>query len=286
MKLIKIFSLVVTVLCSANAGVYAQNATGKLALTKGQKLQVDNIIKSVISQEMMGQQMEIVIDANVVHQLEVKDKKANSYVLSSMLTRLVTSGTAMGQEMKFDSDKPEDLESETGKAIKSQLNVNKEVELSDNAQVIKGVEKDTSSSGGQLMDIVKNVTGDLDESNGASAAFDVIPAGKRAGDSWSDSSITEEIKTYRNYTIKEVNGNTAIVSLTGKQVTKKKVEQQGMEINVTMEGILSGEGTVDMSTGLLKQRTMVLDGTGSAEIMGQTMPVTTKVTTTTTVKAI
>lgn len=287
MKFIKIFSLVLAAVCSANAGVYAQSATGKLALTKGQKLQVDNIIKSVISQEMMGQQMEIVIDANLIHQLEVKDKKPNSYVLSSTLTRLVTSGTAMGQEMKFDSDKQEDLETETGKAIKSQLNVNKEVELSDNAQVIKGVEKDTSSSGGgQLMEIVKNVTGDLDESNGASAAFDVIPAGKKAGDSWSDSSITEEIKTYRNYTIKEVNGSTATVSLTGKQVTKKKVEQQGMEINVSMEGILSGEGTVDMSTGLLKQRTMVMDGTGIAEIMGQTMPVTTKVTTTTTVKSI
>jgi hypothetical protein len=265
----------------------AQTATGKLLLAKGQKLQIDNTIKSVINQEMMGQQMEITIDANMIHQLEVKDKKSASYVLTSTLTKLMTNGSAMGQEMKFDSDKKEDLESETGKALKSQLNVNKEVELSETAKVIKGVEKDTASAGGgQLMDIVNNVTGANDESNGASAAFDVIPAGKKAGDSWSDSTITDEIKTYRNYTIKEVNGNNATVSLSGKQVTRKKVEQQGMEINVSMEGTLKGEGIVDMSTGLLKQRTMVMDGTGSAEIMGQSMPVTTKVTTTTTVKTI
>jgi hypothetical protein len=83
MKFIKIFSLVVTVLCSANAGVYAQNATGKLALTKGQKLQVDNNIKSVISQEMMGQQMEIVIDAN--RGPPVGGKRQESELLRSFL---------------------------------------------------------------------------------------------------------------------------------------------------------------------------------------------------------
>jgi len=137
------------------------------------------------------------------------------------------------------------------------------------------------------MDMMNNVIGGgSDESNGAVMAFDVIPKGKKVGDSWSDSSVTDDMKIYRSYTIKEMNGNEATVTLTGKQVTKKKVEQQGMEINVNMEGKLSGEGIVDMSTGLVKQRTTVMDGVGTAEIMGQSMPVTTKVTTITTVKTI
>jgi hypothetical protein len=264
----------------------AQTATGKLSLNKGQKIQIENNIKSVINQEMMGQSMEITIDASLVHQVEVKDKKANSYLLTSTLTKLTTNGSAMGQEMKFDSDKKEDLESETGKAIKDQLNVGMDVELGDNAKVIKGVKKDTSAtSGGQLLDMVNNVTGaNADETNGADAAFDVIPKGKKAGDSWSDSTITSEIKTYRNYTLKEIKGNLATIVLNGKQITKKTVEQQGMEITVSMDGKLSGEGIVDMSTGILKQRTTQLDGTGSAEVMGQSIPVTTKVTTITTVK--
>jgi hypothetical protein len=288
MKFTKPFTLLLSLFSVITIACTAQTSTGKLLLTKGQKIQVDNNIKSLISQEMMGQAVEITIDASMVHQLEVKDKKPSSYLLSSTLTRLTTNGSAMGQEMKFDSDKKEDLESETGKAMKNQLNVTKEVEVDDNAVVIVGVKKDTGTvAGGQLMDIVNNVTGGAnDESNGASAAFNVMPAGKKVGDSWSDSSITEEIKTYRNYTIKGITGNDATVVLSGKQITKKKVEQQGMEINVNMEGVLSGEGIVDMTTGLVKQRTTVLDGTGSAEIMGQTMPVTTKITTTTTVKTI
>jgi Family of unknown function (DUF6263) len=288
MKFTKPFSLLFGIVSIFTITASSQTSTGKLLLDKGQKIQIDNNIKSIISQEMMGQAVEITIDANMVHQVEVKDKKTNSYLVSSTLTKLTTNGTAMGQEMKFDSDKKEDLESETGKALKDQLNVSKEVELNESAEVIMGVKKDTAAkTGGQLMDIVNNVTGSSgDESNGASAAFNVMPAGKKVGDSWSDSSITEEIKTYRNYTIKEVNGNNATLVLTGKQITKKKVEQQGMEIIVNMEGTLSGEGIVDMSTGLIKQRTIVLDGTGSAEIMGQSMPVTTKITTTTTVKTI
>jgi Family of unknown function (DUF6263) len=288
MKFTKTCSILFGVISICAITASAQTASGKLLLDKGQKIQIDNNIKSVISQEMMGQAVEITIDANMVHQVEVKDKKKNSYLVSSTLTKLTTNGSAMGQEMKFDSDKKEDLESETGKALKDQLNVSKELELNESAEVVRGVKKDTAASaGGQLMDMMNNVTGGAnDESNGANAAFDVIPKGKKVGDSWSDSSITEEIKTYRNYTIKEVNGNNATILLTGKQVTKKKVEQQGMEINVSMEGTLSGEGIVDMSTGLVKQRTTVMAGTGSAEVMGQSMPVTTKVTTTTTVKTI
>ena len=64
----------------------------------------------------------------------------------------------------------------------------------------------------------------------------------------------------------------------------KKMEQQGMEINVKMEANLSGEGIVDVNTGLLQQRTTVMDGTGSAEVMGQSIPMTSKITTITSIK--
>jgi hypothetical protein len=76
------------------------------------------------------------------------------------------------------------------------------------AKVINGVKKDTNATGGgQMLAMINNITGaENDDSNGANAAFDVIPAGKKVGDTWSDSSITEEIKTYRNYSFKEVNG--------------------------------------------------------------------------------
>jgi hypothetical protein len=59
-----------------------------------------------------------------------------------------------------------------------------------------------------------------------------------------------------------------------------------MEVNVSSEGKLSGEGIVDMNTGLVKQKTTVLDATSVTEVMGQSIPGTSKVTTITTVKTI
>jgi len=281
MKFTKHLSLISGITFFLIASSFAQSSSGKLSLSKGQKFQVNNDIKSVVSQEMAGQSIEITIDANMIHQLEVKDKKDKSYVISSTLTKLTTNGNAMGQTISFDSDKKEDLETETGKAMKGQLNVPNDVELSDEAKVINAAKKEeTPANGGQLMDMINNVTGGgASGGNGANAAFEVMPAGKKVGDSWSDSTITDEIKTYRTYTIKDVKGNDATVSITGNQVTKKKVEQQGMEINVNMDGKISGEGIVDISTGILKERTTLMEGTGTAEMMGQSIPVTTKITT-------
>jgi hypothetical protein len=64
------------------------------------------------------------------------------------------------------------------------------------------------------------------------------------------------------------------------------MEQQGMEINIKMEAKISGEGIVDMNTGLLLQKTTLIDGNGSAEVMGQSIPMSSKVTTVTTIKKV
>ena len=288
MRPFSLLPILFTSLCLISIESIAQNSVGKIILAKGQKIEINNNTKSVISQEMMGQAIEITVDANMVHQIEVKDKMPNSYLIASTLTKLTTNGAAMGQEMKFDSDKKEDMESETGKLMKDQLNVTQEIEMSENAKVIKAAKKSTSAvSGGQMMDMINNLTGgNVDESNGTGSAFEIIPAGKKIGDKWSDSTIMGDIKTYNYYTLKSVNGNIATLELKGKQIINKKIEQQGMEINVKMEATISGEGIVDLNTGLLEQKTTLTDGNGSAEVMGQSIPMSSKTTTITTVKKI
>lgn len=288
MKPVQSISILLITLCLTSLHTIAQNSAGKIILTKGQKFEINNNTKSVISQEMMGQAIEITVDANMVHQVEVMDKMSNSYLIASTLTKLSTNGAAMGQEMKFDSDKKEDMESQTGKLMKDQLNITKEIEISEMAKVIKSARKSApSASSGQLMDMINNMTGGyIDESNGAGSAFEIIPTGKKIGDFWSDSTIMGEIKTYNSYTLKSITNNIATLELKGKQIINKKMEQQGMEINIKMEAKISGEGIVDMNTGLLQQKTTLTDGNGSAEVMGQSIPMSSKVTTTTTIKKV
>ena len=287
MKRIKTSLLFLSVVCLTVLQAGAQKTTGKLSLEKSQKLQLENILKTVTSMEMMGQSMEMTADVNMLHDIEVKGKNDTSFFVNSTLTKMKSNASVMGQTMSFDSEKKEDLESESGKAMKGLLNVTQEMELDKNAKVLN-IKKDTATqaAAGGMMDMMKNMLGGMsDMGNGASDAFQVLPAGKKAGDTWSDSLINDGIKIYRNFTLMEINGNDATVSFSGNQLTNKKVEQQGMEVNVSMDAKLSGESVVDISTGIVKQKTLNMDGTGTAEMMGQNIPMTTKVTSTTTVKS-
>ena len=283
-----LYLLTGTMLAFSVAGI-AQTSLHKLSLTKGQKLQIDNTVNSLITQEMMGQTMEIKADASTQHQVEVKDTKDASYLLSATFTKLKTNTSMMGQDMSFDSDKKDDMEGDQGKMFKDQLNVAKDVELTHYNKVINAPKKEDKKDepAGGMMDMMKGLTGgEADESNGASAAFEVIPADAKAGSSWQDSSITAEVKTYRTYTVKEIKGNDAILSLSGKQSIKKTIEQNGMEITVNTDAKISGEETVDISTGIIKQKKVVMDSAGNASVMGQEVPLTTVTTTVTTVKSL
>lgn len=265
----------------------AQNNGAKLILTKGQKLQIDNTVKSLTNMDLMGQSMEMTSDATMTHQVEVKDKRETIYTVASTITKITSSGNAMGQAYTFDSDKKEDLESEIGKVMKGQLNVTHEADFNTAGTFIsekKAVSTEAPNSN-PMMDMMKNLTGGgNNDGGGAGEIFQVLPMGKKLGDSWTDSSIAEGSKTYKTYTLKEIKGNDAILTLSGTQSTNKKIEQQGMEVNVTMESKLSGESTVDLTTGIVKQKSMVVDGAGNADAMGQAIPITTKITSNTIVK--
>ena len=267
----------------------AQNNGTKLILIKGQKLQIDNTIKSLTNMDLMGQSVEMTSDATMIHQVEVKDKKESNYTVASTITKITSSGNGMGEAYTFDSDKKGDLESEIGKVMKGQLNVTHEADFNTSGLVVseKTAATAEASNGNPMMDMMKSLTGGgSDDGGGAGEIFQILPKGKKPGDSWTDSTIAEGSKTYKTYTLKEIKGNDAILTLSGTQSTNKKIEQQGMEVNVTMESKLSGESTVDLTTGIVKQKSLVMDGTGNADAMGQAIPITTKITSNTIVKSL
>ena len=68
--------------------------------------------------------------------------------------------------------------------------------------------------------------------------------------------------------------------------TNKPVEAQGMEMNISMETKISGEATIEVSTGIVKQNTFTMEGTGNMEMMGQSVPMTLKVTGVTAIKSL
>lgn len=256
----------------------------KLSVNPGHKFQVDNTVKTVSSMEMMGQQMDMTADISAVRLFEVKDKKESNYQVSSTITKIVTSANAMGQAMSYDSDKKDDTASELSKALKDKINVPVEMEMNDEGKLVSA-KKDTSAKSKQGMgDMIGGIG--TDETTLTDDLFLLVPKNIKVGDTWSDSVITDGLKTYRDYTVKSLQGSDATVTLSGKQVMNKIMENMGMEMTMTMDSKLTGEIVVDTRSSIIKQRSLTADGTGSMDVMGQSVPMTTKVETTSTAKSL
>lgn len=265
---------------------FAQNS-GSIVLNKGQKFLIENKFTALSTQEMMGQSMESKADVFTSNNIEVKDINDNNYNLTNTFTKVTATMSAMGQDMNFDSDKKEDMDGEMGKSMKDIINKPKNVIVDKQGKIIKDKSDTTKkdSGGGMMSMMMQQFLGNQEESGfGVSEAFMIIPKNAKAGFSWSDSSSKEGIKKSTTYTIKEIKSAEAIVTISGNLVADTKTEMQGMEISSKTTGKITGEEIVDLKTGLIKQRTTTLESSGNMEAMGQEIPMTTKLTSVSTVK--
>lgn len=265
---------------------FCQNS-GKLLLSEGQKYIIENKITVASEQEMMGQPMNSIIDLFTSNNIEVKEIKNDNYNLTNTYTKITAHVNAMGQDMNFDSDK-KDMDGEMGSGMKNLIGQPKTVVIDKNGKIVTG-KTDTAGNGsgaGIMSMMMKQVMGSPEESGyGLGEAFLIIPQASK-GFNWTDSSSMEGAKRSTTYTIKEINGTDAIVTLSGILNVDSKGEMQGVEVATKSSGKITGEQVVDLKTGLIKQKNIAMEGSGKVTAMGQEIPTTTKMTTVTTIKSL
>lgn len=270
-----------------NCIVFAQN-DGNINLKKGDKFIIESKAVAVTSQSLMGQSMESNINTSSVYNIEVKNVKDNGYDLNNTFTKLKLDMSAMGQNINFDSDKKEDMDGEIGKSMKDILNKPMDVLMDRSGKIILDKKQDTASKEDMTnpaMLMAKQFISDPAEGgNGASFAFANIPKKPGVGYSWIDTSSSGGIKKSTTFTITQINGTDATVGISGTMNTEIKTEMQGMEITGKSSGTLKGNEIVNILTGIIKETNTTLESTGTMSVMGQEIPMTTKVISTTTVK--
>ena len=257
---------------------FAQSS-GKIVLNKGQKFIQETSSNVLITQEMMGQSMESKIDIKSANTIEVEDVNDTSYSLINTVTKMKMNMSAMGQDMSYDSDK-KDNDSTIGKSMDKVLNNPKNVEISKVGRVINKEEtkkKDTEGDGNMMTGMLDNLLNNS-SAEGSTLAFQVIPSRAKVGDSWSDSVNNDNLKSNTTYTIKELKGNDATVTVKGSMQVNQKTEAQNMEVTSNSTGGFTGELIIDTKTGIVKRRNTALETTGTVEVMGQQIPMKTKVT--------
>ena len=259
---------------------FGQKSNNQVVLIKGQKFSV----KTTSTQEAdMGMGMEMKNHTSSENKFYVINANDKSYTISSTLTGIKISMDMMGQQANYDSDLKEDSASEIGKSITTlnipdTLTVDKfSAETIANKKTAPDTKKDEETN--PLEGLFESL-GSQNADMALSEAFLIIPAGKKPGDSWVDSTSAKDMKTVRTYTIKSLDKNIAFINVVGNIEGNMKTEANGMQLTVTMSTKINSEITVNSKTSLVSKRDTKADITGNLEMMGQSLPITGKATTT------
>ena len=280
----KIFVFVLSIISFA---AFSQLPSGKIVLKKGQHFMVESKSDGTITQEMMGQSMEMTLENSTVISTEIKDFKNNNYTITQTLTSVKSKFSGMGQDKTFDSDKKEDMDGEAGAMYKDKFNVPKDVIVSNEGVNVtpSDTAKAQAAAGANAMSEMLGAMGG-GQDNVAGALFLVIAAGKKVGDSWVDSTTNEGVKMKRTYTLTSIANKIATVSVVGILDINKTMQIQGMDMNTAMTSKINSVVLVDVVSSIQKENKSITDVSGTIDVMGQSIPITSKINSLTTVKSL
>ena len=280
----KIFVFVLSIISFA---AFSQLPSGKIVLKKGQHFMVESKSDGTITQEMMGQSMEMTLENSTVISTEIKDFKNNNYTITQTLTSVKSKFSGMGQDKTFDSDKKEDMDGEAGAMYKDKFNVPKDVIVSNEGVNVtpSDTAKAQAAAGANAMSEMLGAMGG-GQDNVAGALFLVIAAGKKVGDSWVDSTTNEGVKMKRTYTLTSIANKIATVSVVGILDINKTMQIQGMDMNTAMTSKINSVVLVDVVSSIQKENKSTTDVSGTIDVMGQSIPITSKINSLTTVKSL
>ena len=281
----KKIALLVVVAMGISTATFAQK-NKSINLKKGQKYLLENKISTKSSTEMQGQTMESTADVNSTYNIEVKDIVSNNYSLSNTVTAVKMNMAQMGQEMNFDSEKKEDLDGPIGSSLKEYINHPKNIVIDKSGNVIPEKNNGKTDSVTDAANMITKQLGNFDATGyGAEMAFEALPEKLKVGSTWVSKVDNEGISKTTNYTVTAINGNIATVATSGTIASDTKMEMQGMDVTTKTSGKFSGEEKVDIKTGVIQSNTTTTDASGIVGVMGQELPTSSKITSTTTVKA-
>ncbi len=273
----------VSLICLVISGLAFAQTSGKIKLANGQKI----IIESTIDmQATLTMGMELTSNSTTLNELEVKNSNAKNSIISNTLTKLKMTSNMMGQATNYDSENKAGNDEQVAKIFDDKLNKPVDVTVDNStglAAAEKKKEKKTeveTEEANPMADMMKIFSDNGSDDAVVSGAFEMMAKGKSVGDSWADTATDKDMKTIRRYTLKSILGNEAIIQSNIILNAVNKLDFQGMEFTIKTETKTNGEIVTDISTGLVKKRTSVADITGSIPMMGQDMPISAKVTTT------
>ncbi len=251
---------------------FTQTAT----LSKGKQI----IIVTSLDQNIdMGMQM--TTKSTSTNKVAVISVDSKNYTVSNTVDKFLFNGNMMGKEIKYDSEKKEDRDSEEGKQFGALVGKTDTVLIDIATGVAADNKKKSTSEVTEAENPMAGMMGGMSEGNAAIAGSIIfkIPAPIKKGNTWKDSTDIKGMKANTTFVIEEITNGVATVTSKGTVKGTATMEAQGNSMDMTMDTKTDGKIWVDIKTNLVKKRTNVADISGSIEVGGQSMPFTSKTTT-------
>ena len=271
----------------------AQKHSFHYNLKKGDSFSHTTISDSKVSQEMMGQKMDIAMQTTMKVTFKVTDVKDGLYTLDLTYTLLRIDQEVMGQKMLMSSVSSENTNpmfTEINNMLNAMMNIPVSFTLTKNGEVkdIKGAEKiqkamiaslsnPDSAIATQFLDQYneKSIKTILDQS--ISLFSPNNPVG--IGESWEKEMLINQVQididATHKMTLLSVANNIATIKIEtkiGKPDKTYTMEMNGMSIKSTIKGIQNGTIEIDLRTGWMKGADLKQDLDMDSEVMGTKLP--------------
>lgn len=259
--------------------LFAQTPTNKILLKNGQKIRVTTTM-TINSSLAAG--MDANTSSSTENQMEVKQTTEKDYTISNTLTKMKYSADMVGQSSSYDSEKKEDQNTEMGQSMSEKLNKPTDIKLdSKTGEAIstQPAPKKEVASDNAMMNLLSKMGENAGDEAVVGGAFELIPAGKKPGDTWTDSTVDKESKTIRKFTFKSLADTGAVVTINATMETTGTMEMMGMSVDVSTTTETTSEILFDPATALVRRKSSEANLSGSFQVMGQSAPITAKVTT-------
>ncbi|MFP5042297.1 hypothetical protein [Parasediminibacterium sp. JCM 36343] len=260
-------------------------AFGQAKLTPGSKFTLTQESKINTTTSMMGTDMLIESTNTLYVEIEIKTLVNDStLVINGTVKRITGHFSVMGQDQNFDSD---DKSTATSPQLAPLLkNLNKQEEFT----IINGKIKGT---GNQMDDAMGAVAQALTGGGGASASGFVgqlfVPLAaknKNLGDKWTtdEKSSDGNMKMVSIFTITKLTGDEIEITANVGTSFVGSIHVMEMDMKQNMSGITTSVFTYNQKTGVLKAGNSTISSNGTAEVMGNSLPMNIKGTTTVSVQ--
>lgn len=247
--------------------------------------QVINVKMEMNQNTEMGQGIMMKMNTMSTSRMNVQKINPNGILVSNQITRITTNIDGMGQNQSLDSDKKEDMDSaEEGIAIKDMLEAVNYYNIDKTTGQFTSADKDgkatVEAKDEDQTAMMQMGAGALNDVTKMKSFIVVFPVNVKPGYSWIDSSEVNGIKTITTNTVNKLDNGIAYLDIKGTTAGATKMNMQGQDIDVKLNGTFTGNGEVNTKTNLSKKQVINSELISTIDMMGQTMDMTTKGTTT------